>query len=154
MTNITMRDSVNPKNLYGWRGPVAGYIDGKVSAWPSAAWSRFEAGAVRISVLANPLADVFDVEKGNVGAGPVQAAIVERSKAGLLSVVYTSRSQWTSVRADLAEVGEWVRWFIADWTGQPHLLPGSVGTQYASLAGYDESLIDTATWPRGEGLSR
>lgn len=144
---VVMRDAVDFRALATWHGPVAGYIDGPRSQWPADAWSRVPGSpAYRISVLGDPLGEIFDVEEGNVGAGPVAAAIRKRGAAGLRSVVYTSLSWWSQVRSDLAYAPP-DAWWIADWNGQATAIPGAAAHQYQSHPTYDVSVISPELWP-------
>ena len=67
--------------------PVIGYIDGRVSKWqPADLASPYVVG--RVSVLANPLGEIFDLERGNAGPKQVANALHQRYSAGLPSVLY------------------------------------------------------------------
>ena len=63
-----------------------------------------------------------------------------------LARLYTSISEWPAVQAAVATLPAWmrvrVRWWIADPTGVPHLVPGSDATQWYWGSSYD---ISTAT---------
>ena len=142
---VTMWDACDPAHIGPHARVVAGYLDGPCK-WPPEGWSMFpRARKVRITTLANPLADVFDWEAGTVGLDAVRAAVMDRMDAYLPSVVYCSASKWAAAKAavDLLPVA----WWVADWTGQPHLPAGAVACQYASLTDYDLSVVSPA-WPK------
>ena len=60
--------------------------------------------------------------------------------------IYTMRSEWPAVQAACAtlpaRMRSHIRWWIADPTGVPHIVPGSDATQWYWGSGYD---ISTAT---------
>lgn len=104
-------DAVNPNNL-------PAFLDG--------------APALRITVLASPDGEAFDVEQGNAGPTPVAGACHDRYVKGLWSMVYTNEDGHQAVTDALAVLGlgwtpavEWpkpgVYLWAADWdipTGQ------------------------------------
>jgi hypothetical protein len=57
-----------------------------------------------------------------------------------------SLSEWPQVQADVASLPSWmrsrIRWWVADPTGVPHIVPGSSATQWYWGATYDESMAD------------
>ena len=63
-----------------------------------------------------------------------------------LAHIYTSLSEWPAVQAAVATLPAWmrahIRWWIADPTGSPHVVPGSDATQWYWGQTYD---ITTAT---------
>jgi hypothetical protein len=86
-----MYDSTNWTALQTFPGPKAGYIDGAESAWPAEAWTFFAHDPLlRISVLADPAAECFDLEPGNAAADKVAEACAERLGAAKWSVLYTN----------------------------------------------------------------
>ncbi len=96
----------------------------------------------------DPAASILDVEPGD--ATPALAAswawhrLTARPRA--LARIYTMRSEWPATRAAVAKlpprIRHRVRWWIADPTGYPHLVPGSDATQWFWGSRYD---ITTAT---------
>jgi hypothetical protein len=60
--------------------------------------------------------------------------------------IYTMRSEWPAVKSAVgalpASMQSHVRWWIADPTGVPHVVPGSSATQWYWGSNYD---ITTAT---------
>jgi hypothetical protein len=93
----------------------------------------------------DPAASVLDVEPGD--ATPVQAANWARirltANPNALARIYTMESQWSAVRAAVAtlpyRMQSHIRWWIADPTGVPHLVPGSDATQWYWGNSYDLS---------------
>jgi hypothetical protein len=63
-----------------------------------------------------------------------------------LAHIYTNISEWPQVQAACARLPGWmqshIRWWIADPTGVPHVVPGSDATQWYWGSSYD---ISTAT---------
>jgi len=90
-------------------------------------------------------ARVLDVEPGD--ATPSQAANWARhrlsTRPNAQAVIYTMRSEWPAVKAAVATLPSGmrshVRWWIADPTGVPHIVPGSNATQWYWGSNYDIS---------------
>jgi hypothetical protein len=131
-----MYDAVNWKAIPPGQDPVAGYLDGKDSAWPAEAWAAFP-GAKKITVLGDLSADIADCETEDLTD---QQAADWYKQTG--KIVYRQRSGLQTL-LDLGVPIDHV--WVADWTGQAHLYPGSWGTQYANPAftgrDYDLSLL-------------
>lgn len=132
---------------------VAGYIDGAYR-WPAEAWNHFpKAKLVRIACFASTLAgDVLDVEDGCSRPEQAPGWVKARRAAGLARpVVYCSRSLKDTIAAQFDAQGvAQPDWWIADWTGVPHLVPGSVATQYAnppSSGGNWDVSLTAPNWP-------
>jgi hypothetical protein len=93
----------------------------------------------------DPGAGALDVEPGD--ATPSVAAAWTQHKLSAdpnsIAVIYTMQSEWPSVQAAIAalpsSMQSHVRWWIADPTGVPHLVPGSSATQWYWGPGYDIS---------------
>ncbi len=93
-------------------------------------------------------ASALDVEPGD--ATPALAAnwAWHRLSAhpDAIAHIYTALSEWPAVQAAVATLPAWmrarIRWWIADPTGIPHIVPGSDATQWYWGSGYD---ITTAT---------
>jgi hypothetical protein len=94
----------------------------------------------------DPNASALDVEPTD--ATPAGAASWVRMRLTAhphaLARVYCSISEWPAVRAHVDRLPAWmrarVRWWIADPTGYPHLVPGSDATQWYWGSSYDISL--------------
>ncbi len=90
-------------------------------------------------------ASILDVEPGD--ATPTMAAswawhrLHDRPRA--LARIYTMRSEWPAVKAAVAtlpaKMRSHVRYWIADPTGYPHIVPGSSATQWYWGSSYDIS---------------
>jgi hypothetical protein len=56
------------------------------------------------------------------------------------------RSEWAAAQASIASLPHWqqhhVRWWIADPTGTPHVVPGSDATQWYWGTHYDISTVN------------
>lgn len=121
-----------------------GYVDGM---WPTyaAVKARFPHNVVlSVTTTGFTKADICDVEQGD--ATPEIAAAGLQN--GLYHTIYSDRSTLPTLVKTIGHL-QW-QWFCADWTGVPHLVPGSVATQYAdppsSGGNYDISITD-GTWP-------
>jgi peptidoglycan hydrolase-like protein with peptidoglycan-binding domain len=153
----TIYDAVDVAAIPASATIVGAYVDG---AWPTAKSPEVAAMRARgvyvvtISVNGSTLdADVIDIEPGNISiAGGVDwcARKIARSER---PVVYASRSWVPQIQDALRAHGiavSAVDYWVADWTGSPHLVPGSVATQYAnppaSGGNYDLS-ITNGSWP-------
>jgi hypothetical protein len=91
----------------------------------------------------NTHADALDVEPGD--ATPAGAAYWVKAKLSAsprsVAIVYTMISQWQAVKDNVAALPQsmqsHVRYWIADPTGAPHILPGSSATQWYWGKSYD-----------------
>ena len=88
----------------------------------------------------------LDVEPGCATPAQVPAWVSSRLRAhpDQVAIVYMSLSEWPQVQADVASLPKWmrsrIRWWVADPTGVPHLVPGSQATQWYWGSTYDESM--------------
>ena len=84
----------------------------------------------------NPNANVLDVEPGD--ATPAGAAVWVQHRLTThphdVAIVYTMRSAWGDVQNNVGHLPSWmqhkVRYWIADPTGNEHVVPGSDATQW------------------------
>jgi hypothetical protein len=136
-------DSVTPETIPG-DPVVATYADGPNPDSPSqvAGFSR----VLWIDIDASdPNANALDIEPGC--ASPSQAAgwVYSRLTAHphAVAILYTMLSDWSEVQADVSSLPAWmrshIRWWIADPTGTPHIVPGSQATQWYWGPNYDIS---------------
>jgi hypothetical protein len=137
-------DSVTPSAIPASSQAVAVYANGNYAASPSQVGHR---GLV-LWIDTNgsdPNADVLDVEPGD--ATPTQAATWVAQKLDAspnsVAIVYTMESEWPAVQAAINGLPWWMpshtRYWIADPTGVPHVVPGSQATQWYWGQNYDIS---------------
>lgn len=140
-------DSVTPSAIPAHQ-KIATYANGDYAVRPSQV-------ARRGSVLwidtngSDPAASVLDVEPGDATPSVAASWALRKLSAqpSALACIYTMRSWWPATRAAVtATLPSWmcshVRWWIADPTGVPHIVPGSQATQWYWGQQYD---ISTAT---------
>jgi len=93
-------------------------------------------------------ASILDVEPGDATPSLAASWAWHRLRANprALARIYTMRSEWPAVQAAVAtlpsRMRSRIRWWIADPTGYPHIVPGSDATQWYWGHSYD---ITTAT---------
>jgi hypothetical protein len=137
-------DSVTPSAIPSSSQAVAVYANGNFAASPSQVGHR---GLV-LWIDTNgsdPNADVLDVEPGD--ATPAQAAAWVAQKLDAspnsVAIVYTMESEWPAVQTAINALPWWMpshtRYWIADPTGVPHVVPGSQATQWYWGQNYDIS---------------
>jgi hypothetical protein len=88
-------------------------------------------------------ASVLDVEPGD--ATPAAAASWARSRLAAdpnaVARLYTFRNEWPAVQSAVQALPQQmqsrIRWWIADPTGVPHIVPGSAATQWYWGSSYD-----------------
>ena len=150
-----MFDAVTPTHIPKDAKMVAGYVNG---IWPTYPWlvKHFpKARVVSITINDSVLADVLDVERLDATPAQVPNWCYRMRVAGRNPIVYCSRSNIGAVEAacHANHVPPPFLW-VADWTNEPHLVSGSVGTQWADgtpaypglAAGCDTSLV-SPNWP-------
>lgn len=147
----TMYDAVTASNIPKDADVVAGYVNGKYT-WSEADWDRFPDATkvhIQIYIPGQPVSTaghVLDIEANDATSAAAQAAAVTWVKArtaagGSPPVIYTSRSTRAPIEAALKKEGLTAQWWIADYTGKPHSVPGAVATQWAAGKGYDRSTV-------------
>jgi hypothetical protein len=140
-SSYLMYDSVKPKTIPNGKA-AAVYANGayaasssQVSGHNSVLWIDTNGS--------DPGANVLDVEPGD--ATPLGAAqwVQHRlsSQPHSVAIVYTMRSEWQQVKDNVGHLPGWmqskVRYWIADPTGVPHVVPGSNATQWYWGNNYD-----------------
>ncbi len=84
----------------------------------------------------NPNANVLDVEPGDATPAGAAAWAQQRLSAHPhdVAIIYTMKSAWGDVQTNVGHLPSWmqhkVRYWIADPTGNPHVVPGSDATQW------------------------
>lgn len=151
-----MHDSITASDIPSDAVAVAGYVDGHY-VWTDADWALFpNAYKLRVAVSASTNdGDVLDVETGDATPQQAPGWVAMRRKAGLARpIVYCGAYAWRSVldAFDMAGIGHPYYW-VAQYTGEPHALPGAIAVQWAGDATsgghYDLSDIDDA-WVHGK----
>lgn len=139
-------DSVLPQDIPAGQ-EVATYADGPPSVSPAAVEGRSRVLWIDVNGT-DTAAQVIDVEPG-CATPPVAASWAYRKLSAQPqadAIIYTSIAEWALVKADVsglpAAMQARIRWWIADPTGVPHVVPGSQATQWYWGPEYD---ISTAT---------
>jgi hypothetical protein len=138
-------DSVTPSSIPAHH-EIATYADGAYAVPAS-----HVAGKHVLWIDTNgsdPRAGALDVEPGD--ATPAGAAAWAKAKLTAqphgTAIIYTMRSDWAAAQAAVdtlpGHMRDQVRWWIADPTGTPHIVPGAQATQWYWGPNYD---ITTAT---------
>lgn len=161
----TMYDSETPSAIPADAEIVAGYVDGQWPDYAELATTHPNAKHVSITVEGAAGADVADLEVPNFNSATIEQ-VAEKGAAwakneiaeGRRPCLYYSRSNAGVIAAALQAAGvpvQSVDFWIADWTGTAHLIPGSVATQYASPStgsGGNYDLSETVeAWPAVAG---
>lgn len=136
-------DSVTPSQIPAHH-QIATYADGGYAVAPSAVAGRGHVVWIDTNG-SDPRAAALDVEPGD--ATPATAAAWVRAKLTASpnspAIIYTMRSEWAATRASVnslpAHMRSEVRWWIADPTGYPHIVPGASATQWYWGKNYDIS---------------
>jgi len=136
-------DSVTPQTIPG-NPVVATYADGPNPDTPAMVAGR--TNVIWISITGYDYnASALDIEPGC--ASPSQAANWVSQRLRIhphgVAILYTMISDWSAVQANVASLPSWmqshIRWWIADPTGTPHIVPGSQATQWYWGPNYDIS---------------
>jgi hypothetical protein len=134
-------DSVTPSSVPAGQ-PIATYANGAYAASPSSVTGHGNVLWIDTNG-SDPGANALDVEPGDATpAGAAQWVWTKmRADHGATAIVYTMISDWSSVRANIGTLPSWmqghVRYWIADPTGVPHVLPGANATQWYWGNNYD-----------------
>ena len=139
----TIYDSVTPGTLPANQA-AAVYADGAYAASASQVSGHHSVLWIDANG-SDPNANVLDVEPGDAtpaGAATwVQAHLSAQPHS--VAIIYTMRSDWSAVQDAVGGLPSWeqshVRYWIADPTGVPHVVPGSSATQWYWGSNYDES---------------
>ena len=139
-------DSTTPSQIPAGH-EVATYADGAFAVPPH----EVSGGGHVVWIDTNgsdPRASALDVEPGD--ATPQIAASWARAKLSAdpnsPAIIYTMRSEWPATQAAVsslpAHMRSEIRWWIADPTGVPHMVPGANATQWYWGSRYDISTVD------------
>jgi hypothetical protein len=149
----TMYDAVDVAAIPAGAQIVAGYVDGNWPTYDELVAAFPDAQHVSITVIGKPGAMVADCETGDLT--PLGAAHWAEAEiaAGRRPCIYYSRANAPAVTAALQGAGvpiSAVDFWVADWTGTAHVVPGSVATQWADppKSGGNYDISETAAgWP-------
>jgi hypothetical protein len=137
----TIYDSVKPGAIPNGKA-AAVYVNGAYAA--SAAQVAGYGSVLWIDTNgSDPAANVLDVEPGDATpAGAAQWAKQRlSSQAHSVAIIYTMLNDWQQVKDNMATLPGWmqskVRYWIADPTGVPHVVPGASATQWYWGDSYD-----------------
>jgi hypothetical protein len=136
-------DSTTPSSIPAGQ-QAAVYADGTYAASPSQLAGHPNTLWIDTNG-SDPHANALDVEPGD--ATPQQAGQWVAQKLtetpNQVAIVYTFRSDWPAAQAAIGQLPQWmqshVRWWIADPTGVPHMVPGASATQWYWGPNYDIS---------------
>jgi len=96
----------------------------------------------------DPAASVLDVEPGDATPSMVPAWVTQHLalEPADNARIYTMLDEWSAVQQAVATLPAWmqarIRWWIADPTGVPHMVPGASATQWYWGPGYDISTAE------------
>ena len=137
----TMYDSVEPGSLPSGQAAAA-YATGAYAEQPAQVTGHRALLWIDTNG-SDPAANVLDVEPGD--ATPAGAAHWAQQRLSThqdsTAIIYTMRSDWQQVKENVAHLPAWmqskVKYWIADPTGVPHIVPGSSATQWYWGSHYD-----------------
>jgi hypothetical protein len=135
-------DSVTPSSIPAGQA-AATYVNGAYAASASSVARHGHVLWIDTNGSDPTGANALDVEPGDATpAGAAQWVWTKmRADHGATAIVYTMISDWASVKANIGTLPAWqqahVRYWIADPTGVPHVLPGSSATQWYWGNNYD-----------------
>jgi hypothetical protein len=136
-------DAVDPESVPAG-AEVATYADGPHPTPVSEVAGRRKVLWIDVDA-SDPQAQVLDVEPGCATPAQVPQWVTSRLSQvpGSVAIVYTMISEWSAVQAAVASLPAQersrIRWWIADPTGSPHVVPGSSATQWYWGPAYDTS---------------
>jgi hypothetical protein len=97
------------------------------------------------TLATDPQAQVLDIEPGCAQPSQAPQWVTSHLKQvpGSVAILYTMLSEWPQVQSAVASLPaperSRIRWWIADPTGSPHIVPGSSATQWYWGPSYDIS---------------
>lgn len=151
----TMYDSTDADNIPSNATLMAGYINGKYqSYYPMVAVHPAPAVVESITVMAHAssgwvAADILDIESGDATPSEAPGWAVAMRSLNRRPTCYCSRlGTWPDTIAAFAKAGvPQPDYWIADYTNQPHLVPGSVATQWTDNDNIYDISLTNGTWP-------
>jgi hypothetical protein len=145
---ITMYDSATPTEIPRGMGPmIAGYCDGDY-AWTKEDWAFFADNTkVIVTVEGNLRANVADVENGDMTPLSAREWIMDKQEENMHGCTVYCNIQTRPAVVYACKGLSYYLW-VADWTGEPHQVPGSVAVQYYNdpTQAYDLSAVYDPAW--------
>lgn len=137
MTLVKVYDSLNVGAIPSDATVLLGYVDGElplVARNYELMRERFVSERIiTVTTTGNSRAMMCDCEKYDLSPAMVRQWIDRGLYIGPKPWVYSSKSRYGAVLDATAGGSPWW-WWAADWTGVPHIVPGSSATQYANPA--------------------
>jgi hypothetical protein len=152
-----MYDSVNAWGIPLSAEYVAGYGDGARFRWSNAAWERFRGKGSKtrlyvITVTGDMLADIGDVETGDMTDQDAANWVKRMHSAGFTPTLYASGSRWEGLDATVQSQAPGLGYYrvLSDPTGRPHRWsehPNAIVQYFFGKTGtYDLSAIFNDKW--------
>lgn len=155
MTDITGYDAVNWPNIPHVAKCIMAYGNGAYAVAKATIEAHYPGVPVKmIDVNATDPANcgILDIERYDATPEQFPGWVRKRLQLhpGTLCRAYMNLSTWPQVKEyaaelDAAQLAQ-VRYWVADWTGQPHIPEGAAACQYASTAEFDVSLVNAAAF--------
>jgi hypothetical protein len=149
-----MYDSINAALIPSNATLMAGYINGKYQSYypMSTRFPQATILSITIEAYSSPgnfvAADILDIESGDATPSEAPAWVTAMRALNRIPTLYCSRlGTWPATQSAItaAKISPPDYW-VADYTGQPHLVPGSIATQYTDAGDYDMSETN-GVWP-------
>ena len=140
----TVYDSVNWPDIPHDATGIAYYIDGSMHYDSNIDLKQFPdlVNVFTITTTGADKADVIDCENGDV----TYLGLADALKASDATWIYINRSTFQHEYNSLIQLrtngGNVPKFWVADWTNQPHLVPNSDATQWTSTSKFDVSLFN------------
>ena len=140
----TVYDSVNWPDIPHDATGIAYYIDGSMHYDSNIDLKQFPdlVNVFTITTTGANKADVIDCENGDV----TYLGLADALKASDATWIYINRSTFQHEYNSLIQLrtngGNVPKFWVADWTNQPHLVPNSDATQWTSTSKFDVSLFN------------
>lgn len=121
---------------------AAGYETGGLVSFPGLR-DRFGWRVLSIDVTGRSFgADVVDLERGDASPAELPNWLKVHNEGRPTGVVYCSYSRWDEARRAAGSIP--CLWWVAEWTGSPHLPLGADACQFATSPAYDVSVFSPA----------
>jgi hypothetical protein len=140
-------DSTTPEAIPANQQVVATYATGPGAVPASQVAGRNQ--VIWIDIYGDDYAaQALDVEPGNASPSTAASWAYQRltEYPSATAIIYTMISEWSQVQAAVATLPAWmqshIRWWIADPTGEPHMVAGASATQWYWGTNYDISTAE------------